>query len=128
MNNERDLSIVYLDDYGVPTGMSAPYYTDIPGDRHDVEDLFKCNPGFQCLGDFEDRQCADAVIAAKLELMTAHIPEEQRAGWPSDEDYERCVECRICRFWYHPGLPNEVEQHDRFHARHEARSGCAVED
>jgi hypothetical protein len=115
---QRYLAIVYLDDYGVPTGMSASYYIDIPGDRHDVEGLFKCNPGFQCLGDFEDRQCADAVVCTKLELIIDSIAPERRAGWPTNEDYEYCVACPVCKFMYHPGLPKEVERHNQFHTEH----------
>jgi hypothetical protein len=34
---DRYLAIVYLDEYGVPTGMSASYYADIPGDRLSVQ-------------------------------------------------------------------------------------------
>jgi hypothetical protein len=82
MNNDRYLAIVYLED-GIPTGMSASYFADIPGDRDDVQGLFQGNPGFQVLGDFADRPCADAVISAKLKLMTERIPQEQRANWPN---------------------------------------------
>ena len=67
---DRYLAIVWTDDDGAPTGLPASYYADIPGDRRYVKSLFQSKPGFQLLGDFEDRECAIAVVWAKLELLS----------------------------------------------------------
>jgi hypothetical protein len=68
---DRYLAIVYLDEYGVPTGLPTSYYADIPGDSLYVKSLFQSNPGFQLLGDFEDRSGAFA-SQKPIDLGEAH--------------------------------------------------------
>jgi hypothetical protein len=114
---DRYLSVVWRDEYGVPTGEVLAYFAEIPGDREGVLEFYSHEDGFQLLGDFSDAEAADQLIWPKLQQIAVAIPPEERAKWPSKEDRQYVERCPFCGFTYCPRLPKDAEQHAVKHRR-----------